>query len=232
MMLGEARRREELRLNAHKNSSNIGRRLSDVTTRRVIVLTLLLLFAVPVFSLATWDETASAHGYGLELLHRVPQRWRAPGPSDAQTDAARRSVRQYATTTGDVLLYLTLCERPTACAASLDNAAVSQWLSTTDAPPLHDIDVIRATYRPEEVTALRVAGCFDHNDTLLPATDAEMCTSRALFDNRDESRLDAVLSIALTLFVILVLGSGSYQFTRAANSLGESACRRPPAARA
>ena len=44
-----------------KNESKVGKKLSEYTTRRVIVLVLAMLFSVPVFTVSTYLEEPNSY---------------------------------------------------------------------------------------------------------------------------------------------------------------------------
>ena len=48
--------------------SHVGRKLSDLTTRRVIVIVLIMMFSVPILSLDTYIEEPNSFEYGLNLI--------------------------------------------------------------------------------------------------------------------------------------------------------------------
>lgn len=48
--------------------SHVGRKLSDLTTRRVIVIVLIMMFSVPILSLDTYREDPNSFKYGLQLI--------------------------------------------------------------------------------------------------------------------------------------------------------------------
>jgi predicted RNase H-like nuclease len=47
------------------DESKVGKRLSDLTTRRVIILVLAMMFSVPFFSLTTYIEEHKSYKFGL-----------------------------------------------------------------------------------------------------------------------------------------------------------------------
>ena len=49
--------------------SKVGKKLSDLTTRRVIILVLVMLCSVPLFSVQTYKAENVYFEYGPELLH-------------------------------------------------------------------------------------------------------------------------------------------------------------------
>lgn len=48
--------------------SHVGQKLSDLTTRRVIVIVLIMMFSVPLLSLDTYREEPNSFEYGLQLI--------------------------------------------------------------------------------------------------------------------------------------------------------------------
>ena len=50
--------------------SKVGKKLSDLTTRRVIILVLAMMFSVPFFTLTTYIEEHKSYEFGLELLKK------------------------------------------------------------------------------------------------------------------------------------------------------------------
>jgi hypothetical protein len=48
--------------------SKVGQKLSDLTTRKVIVIVLVMMFSVPLFSLDTYQEDPNSYDYGLQMI--------------------------------------------------------------------------------------------------------------------------------------------------------------------
>jgi hypothetical protein len=48
--------------------SKVGKKLSDLTTRRVIMLVLAMMFSVPVFTISTYKEDNNSYKFGLEMI--------------------------------------------------------------------------------------------------------------------------------------------------------------------
>lgn len=48
--------------------SKVGKKLSDLTTRRVIMLVLAMMFSVPAFTITTYKEENTSFEFGLELI--------------------------------------------------------------------------------------------------------------------------------------------------------------------
>ena len=51
--------------------SKVGKKLSDLTTRRVIMLVLAMMFSVPAFTISTYKEENISFTFGLELLNQT-----------------------------------------------------------------------------------------------------------------------------------------------------------------
>jgi hypothetical protein len=48
--------------------SKVGKKLSDITTRKVIILVLAMLFSSVAFKATTWMEEPDSFDYGLSLI--------------------------------------------------------------------------------------------------------------------------------------------------------------------
>lgn len=48
--------------------SKVGKKLSDLTTRRVIMLVLAMMFSVPIFTISTYKEDNNSYKFGLEII--------------------------------------------------------------------------------------------------------------------------------------------------------------------
>ena len=105
--------------------SKVGQVLSDITTRRVIVLILLMLIVVP-FLEGEADPLAHYRQGGLEALHRLPQ---DRNVSEAQF---RDEVETYARFSGRIV-QLSICPPVDdtsngACAREWETTTIHQWL--------------------------------------------------------------------------------------------------------
>jgi hypothetical protein len=56
------------------NESKVGKKLSDFTTRKVVILVLVMLFTSPIFSVSTYLEEPNTYNYGLEMMRIVGPR--------------------------------------------------------------------------------------------------------------------------------------------------------------
>lgn len=51
--------------------SKVGKKLSEITTRRVIILVLAMLFSQPIFSVSTYMQQPNSFDYGLNLIQQL-----------------------------------------------------------------------------------------------------------------------------------------------------------------
>lgn len=65
---GEESKKEDVKLSELAAESHVGAAMSDLTTRRVIVLVLVMLIAIPLMSYSTSDYAPS---FGTKLVHRM-----------------------------------------------------------------------------------------------------------------------------------------------------------------
>jgi hypothetical protein len=59
------------------NESKVGKKLSEFTTRKVVILVLVMLFTSPIFSVATYLEEPNSYNYGLDMIRIVGPRSKA-----------------------------------------------------------------------------------------------------------------------------------------------------------
>lgn len=50
----------------------IGKKLSDITTKRLIVLILILIFSIPILDRSTYEDPDPTYNFSLQLLSNVP----------------------------------------------------------------------------------------------------------------------------------------------------------------
>ena len=172
--------------------TRVGQRLSDLTTRRVIVGVLGMLFVLPFFNVDTYDvgDDALLRDGGLRMLHDVLVMSPSP-PGRGFYDAVDHF---HASTPGLYALVLngTRFDDHAATAFSLDGSR-------------------HAKLRCEE---FRFAAYVSP-----PEANVHDRLSFAFFDVRDASRAQAALNMCRTVFVCVVLGVGALMFSRDANFL-------------
>lgn len=64
--LAQIQGKNEPKLNMEE--SKVGQKLSDLTTRKVIVIVLVMMFSVPLFSLDTYQDDPNCYDYGLQMI--------------------------------------------------------------------------------------------------------------------------------------------------------------------
>jgi hypothetical protein len=62
----DAPQEEEMKV---PEESRVGKKLSDLTTRRVILLVLAMMFSVPAFTITTYKDENNSFVFGLELIN-------------------------------------------------------------------------------------------------------------------------------------------------------------------
>ena len=54
--------------------SKVGKKLSDFTTRKVVILVLVMLFTSPIYSVSSYLEEPNSYDYGLDLVKTIGPR--------------------------------------------------------------------------------------------------------------------------------------------------------------
>lgn len=204
--------------------SQVGKHLSDLTIRRLIVLVLAMVIVLPLFNANGLDDTEDTYQIvGLSSLHRLAF---AKEAGELHEQAYVNQLREYVGESGD-LLHINLFHVP--------DATLDTWLqdirfvdgsnNVTRSPStgwdygdLCDVDTILDLYRHNEYVEINMYGCFDHLGyaTSAPALD---CHSQAYFSNKGATVYEAAMNIAKTVFVLIVLTVGAIMFTRIAETL-------------
>lgn len=176
--------------------SKVGTQLAELTTRRVIVLVLFMIIALPLMDSATFTVSATAGETGLAPVHEL-------AALQPRSQTFNDSLVYYAT--NDLkLLYIHVY-------------GVGDWeVNAMLGGNFTDMSVL-GRYRTTEVEVGLATKCFDPS-TQLVIPGAE-CISYACFDTQASARMDAVLNLVKTLFVIVVLGFGVIMLTNDAETL-------------
>ena len=56
------------------SESKVGKKLSEFTTRKVVILVLVMLFTSPIFSVSTYLEEPNSYNYGLDMINIIGPR--------------------------------------------------------------------------------------------------------------------------------------------------------------
>jgi hypothetical protein len=182
--------------------SQVGKQLSDLTTRRVIFLVLFMVIVLPLLERTTFQFTLHTAESGLQPLHRM-------AALDPISDTFNATLRNYATVDLD-MLYLKL--------HNVAPETVNEILNTGGYAlgPMNDIQSL-VSFRDIELIVALQTECYDTATNLINATSG--CDSFAYFDNRLSSQQDGFFNIGKTLFVILLLAIGSVLFTTDSENL-------------
>lgn len=219
--------------------SKVGTALSDMTTRQVILLILLMLFVVPFLDSADISIESTVQGENLVALHLMPQ----TDAANVSASAFRASVETYARYTGRVA-FMSVCDVDTECRYTWADETLHGWLRQlrfaeggSGEPPaegepgvdtisvnnwsadlLHDsLADARSKLRTSERSEYSYTDCFEPDGTR--SENRTGCVTTVVFDNRHITVTEALLSIGKTFFVILVIGAGSMMFTQNAERL-------------
>lgn len=188
-----ARRKRNLD-HATVQQSKVGSKLSDLTTRRVIVVVLVMLIVVPIF---TYTEEDFSEEFATQYVHRF-NTWRQPG-WDAAPRQLKTSFSFWPDSTDPRLVKLQLFPNNATMVVpsdiEVDNSAVYNDLRTG----LAGNELKRVLY--DEVIG------------------GDKYTTQAWFDQKTLSRETALFGIALTVFVTILLAAGALQFTSDAQRL-------------
>jgi len=65
-----AEERLKRKVKGEQEESKVGKKLSDLTTRRVLILVILMLLFVPIFTITTYKEENTYFSYGLDIVER------------------------------------------------------------------------------------------------------------------------------------------------------------------
>lgn len=53
------------------NETNVGKKLSDLTTKRVVIIVMLLMISIPIFNADTYFQNKSIYEQGVQELYKV-----------------------------------------------------------------------------------------------------------------------------------------------------------------
>jgi hypothetical protein len=185
---------------------NVGRALSDLTIRRVILLVLVMLLVLPLFDASTFKARDSPHAQGFQQVHQF---LKFDGPAIVRSTA----LDQYFSVSG-TLLHVDMYGLD-----STQDKELARGQPCFDAGEYAEtLNDINDRFRPDEVELATADGCYHANATVDEAAVGP-CVSMVVWMRRDEIRLEAGLNIARTLFVMVVLCVGAILFTRDAEEM-------------
>lgn len=223
--------------------SQIGKRMTDITTRRLILLLLTLLIMIPVFQVfsLTDDLVDPYRQFLVDELHRYPQ------DINISIPFFRGRVNSLIKH-GDSLIYLEICDpsggsfSSTGCQNFFTKPLLYSWLADfqfddgskvhpdtkwTAANLITSREEVLANYRTTELDIARRDGCVLTNTTsgdyplygTIDPTNAKRCHTIAVFSVKQQATELGWLDLGKTLFVLLMLIVGSLVFTHDSNDL-------------
>lgn len=208
--------------------SKIGKKLTEMTTRRVICMVLAMLIILPFFDGGLDDQYNNYQVEGLEHLAHYPQNYNATG--DVSEEMFKFLVQGYAKDAGKLLL-LKICHE--GCATTWSQQTTDKWvkeivfdqtgnLDTSinpnngwSAKHMRTMEEIIRDRRPNESPQIEMEACFVGASSEATAG----CKHIAVFDILESKQSDALLSIAKTFFVMAVLVAASISFSQDSQTL-------------
>lgn len=176
-----------------KKESKVGKRLSEATTRRVVILVLAMLFSVPFFTVNTYVIEPNSYDYGLSLVREL-------GPETEQGKSVfldTVDIQKSLDTTPLIFLYID--PNTTYSKETSDTSKILIWEN-----PLVNISNMREN--EQEYIQLETG---ENSEALY----------YAIYDLRSVVYLQAVLGIANTFLVCIILGAGAMIFSKITNDL-------------
>lgn len=205
-----ANKREEETVDKEEPSA-IGKEMSDLTTRRLILLILTMLMVLPIFQPVPYANSIKTNEYqlyGLKQLHRYSQDW------SVSVDVYKKSVEDYITY-GETLMYVDVCT--TGCTPRVEQETMYTWIRSmtfNDGAKTHpvsgwvsdhlksSIESIQKTYRPVEYVKFKQTDCFGVN--------SGTCESISYFSIASDTAQQAINSMLKTTFIMILLVYGFY----------------------
>ena len=161
--------------NMNMQESKVGQKLSDLTTRKVIVIVLIMMFSVPLFSLDTYQDDPNSYNYGLEMIALYNGSYLGTG---------------WNYTRDTFITEMSVTRSPILSMNCKNDQYNKPGVSLSD-------------YRTTEVNI----GTYSGDDYV------------AIYDDSQNTKLGAGLSIGRTLFIWLVLTVAAMWFSSTANTL-------------
>lgn len=172
--------------------TNVGRKLSDSTTKRIVVIVLLLMISIPLFSLETYISPYSKYQFGIDEMQATLQ-------SQPQLNPAFNSMWDYYVDMLEIdnisIIYMKLYWVDGVGGSSL----VKGYYNSTDVSSFRDSE-IQTFYSPEDETP---------NEFFFEVS----------LDYRYNQRIISILSIVRTIFLCVVFAGAALLFTHEATNL-------------
>ena len=179
-----------------EKETNVGKKLSDMTTKRVVIIVLIIMLSATLFNVSTYIEQYSNYIYGAKTIYRV---FSIKNEITPEVDHIWDYYKRMAARTGDKLFYMHIA-RLTSSNEDKDEDEALKHFGSTDR-----IDELRNN----ELLFVVVPDAPQIGDFYFIA----------YFDNRHEEDTIAIISILRTLFVVLIMGGGALLFSKDATDL-------------
>lgn len=236
----------DLEEDASSEPSKVGKKLTELTTRRVICIVLIMILMLPILDQSVLQEDYDPYqDFGLQQLHRMssPYYNYTPAVSNrslVSTEVLKYKIKEYVRNAG-VLMHLKLCGDHGL--GDAEGVLTGQsWITdmkfqsdvtktyTESVNPINgwdpskhitSVSEIRRRYRSDEVLYAGIGTAYERRGptlTLFEVFDSN-CTSEAFFSNKHNTAHRAALGIGKTLVVMVILTLGVMAFTNDAAHL-------------
>jgi hypothetical protein len=187
------------------NPSQVGSRLTELSTQRLIIIVLVSLLCFPLFEMVPDGSRTGSYDL-LAILHQEHQH------PDVSLSMFKSHVEFYGKNPQiGSLIYLEVCKPDCRNSARFPRELTDAWLKGVGVQ-LQSNSQVQADYRSSERMWFSAEGCAAGNGTTSTGTSAgdppPTCVSTACFDIRREQAVAAWFSILRTAFVVVVLGAG------------------------
>lgn len=228
--------------------SKVGKQLTEQTTRKVVMLILILVLMLPFADLDYLADRVNTHQTrGLTAIHRLPMDVNSTGQIEAET--LKQMVKQYGRDAGKLMYFnISNCD-PKYCRISWLPNETDQWLLTnryhngtirsgitvldyfsphleqtspiTQANFAEDrqtLDEIGRRFRSDEAERVEQKGCFLPGSPNVVANTEKLCTSVAIFYVKDAAIVSAGFGILKTLVIMVILVTAAFFFSQDAET--------------
>lgn len=172
--------------------TNVGKKLSDLTTKRVVIIVLIIMFCTSIFNASTYIDQYSNYTYGVRTMYRV---FRAT----EQITGDFNEVWDY---------YIAMTERNKAKLCSLRLIKFRTGSESEVVKSYGSMDGIKSL-RDTEMIVMTVPEVLKDGSYYIIA----------YFDDKFDQNISAVLSMLRTLFVCVVMAGAALLFSKDATDL-------------
>ena len=187
--------------------TKVGKKLSDLTTKRVIILILSIMISIPIFSTDTYFPEYSSYQSGVQNLLFLFGLDPVPESNVPFQSAWTNFIKIHTSSDENALLKRIQLQKTVEGSDSIDYTdRILKLTNTSSLMRPGDLDLLRSTEKKTVV---------EPEDNITDGTFFII----ADFDQSKESDLNGYLGIGRTVFVCIVLTASSLFFTKDANEL-------------